>query len=37
MNNNPELKVIESMEDIPEEVLMELSYGRGDDDEGEVG
>ena len=37
MNQNEELKVIDNIDDVPEDVLEELSNGRGDDDEGEVG
>lgn len=37
MSQNEELKVIDNIEDIPEDVIAELSGGRGDDDEGEVG
>jgi len=37
MSQNEELKVIDNIDDVPEDVLEELSNGRGDDDEGEVG
>lgn len=37
MNQNEELKVIDSIDDVLEDALAELSNGRGDDDEGEVG
>lgn len=37
MSQNEELKVIDNIDDVPEDVLAELSNGRGDDDEGEVG
>lgn len=37
MSTNEELKVIDNIDDVPEDVLLELSDGRGDDEEGEVG
>lgn len=33
MNPNDELKLIENIEDVPDEVLIELSNGIGDDEE----
>ena len=37
MNQNEELKVIDNIDDVPEDILEELSNGRGEDEEGEVG
>lgn len=37
MIQNEELKVIDNIDEIPEDVLEEMSNGRGDDEEGDVG